>query len=185
MNLSVRCDVYQVEVIMPDEDARLLRELHDQHAQAVWRYVVHLTGDRAMADDIVQETLLRAWRKPSVLDQSQQSARTWMFTVARNLVIDGKRSAASRHEFGTDTLPERPTAGDQADAVLDAWLVSDAIAELSLEHRSVIVHAYYGGRSVAEIARELDIPEGTVKSRLHYGLRALRLALQERGVTSA
>jgi RNA polymerase sigma-70 factor (ECF subfamily) len=168
---------------MPDEDARLLRELHDQHAQAVWRYVVHLTGDRAMADDVVQETLLRAWRRPAVLDQSQQSARAWLFTVARNLVIDDKRSAHSQHEFGTDTLPERPTADDGADAVLDAWLVSDALAELSDEHRAVIVHAYYGGRSIAEISRELEIPEGTVKSRLHYGLRAMRLALQERGVT--
>jgi RNA polymerase sigma-70 factor (ECF subfamily) len=169
---------------MPDEDARLLRELHDQHAQAVWRYVVHLTGDRAMADDVVQETLLRAWRKPTVLDQSQQSARAWLFTVARNIVIDEKRSAHSQHEFGTDTLPERPSSPDDgADAVLDAWLVSDALAELSDEHRAVIVHAYYGGRSIAEISRELEIPEGTVKSRLHYGLRAMRLALQERGVT--
>ncbi|MEY9953781.1 sigma-70 family RNA polymerase sigma factor [Leifsonia sp. EB34] len=169
---------------MPDEDARLLRELHDQHAQAVWRYVVHLTGDRAMADDVVQETLLRAWRKPAVLDQSQQSARAWLFTVARNIVIDDKRSAHSQHEFGTDTLPERPSSpNDGADAVLDAWLVSDALAELSDEHRAVIVHAYYGGRSIAEISRELEIPEGTVKSRLHYGLRAMRLALQERGVT--
>ncbi|MEY9850395.1 sigma-70 family RNA polymerase sigma factor [Leifsonia sp. NPDC056824] len=169
---------------MPDEDARLLRELHDQHAQAVWRYVVHLTGDRAMADDVVQETLLRAWRKPTVLDQSQQSARAWLFTVARNIVIDDKRSAHSQHEFGTDTLPERPSSPDDgADAVLDAWLVSDALAELSDEHRAVIVHAYYGGRSIAEISRELEIPEGTVKSRLHYGLRAMRLALQERGVT--
>lgn len=168
---------------MPDEDARLLRELHDQHAQAVWRYVVHLTGDRAMADDVVQETLLRAWRRPAVLDQSQQSARAWLFTVARNIVIDDKRSAHSQHEFGTDTLPERPTSDDGADAVLDAWLVSDALAELSDEHRAVIVHAYYGGRSIAEISRELEIPEGTVKSRLHYGLRAMRLSLQERGVT--
>ncbi|WP_426626315.1 sigma-70 family RNA polymerase sigma factor [Leifsonia sp. McL0607] len=168
---------------MPDEDARLLRELHDQHAQAVWRYVVHLTGDRAMADDVVQETLLRAWRRPAVLDQSQQSARAWLFTVARNIVIDEKRSAHSQHEFGTDTLPERPSADDGADAVLDAWLVSDALAELSDEHRAVIVHAYYGGRSIAEISRELEIPEGTVKSRLHYGLRAMRLSLQERGVT--
>ena len=168
---------------MPDEDARLLRELHDQHAQALWRYVVHLTGDRAMADDIVQETLLRAWRKPAVLDQSQQSARAWLFTVARNLVIDDKRSAHSQHEFGTDTLPERMSAESETDAVLDAWLVSDALAELSIEHRAVIVHAYFGGRSTAEISRELDIPEGTVKSRLHYGLRAMRLALQERGVT--
>ncbi|QNE34420.1 sigma-70 family RNA polymerase sigma factor [Leifsonia shinshuensis] len=168
---------------MPDEDARLLRELHDQHAQAVWRYVVHLTGDRAMADDVVQETLLRAWRKPAVLDQTQQSARAWLFTVARNIVIDDKRSAHSQHEFGTDTLPERPSQDDGADAVLDAWLVSDALAEISDEHRAVIVHAYYGGRSIAEISRELEIPEGTVKSRLHYGLRAMRLALQERGVT--
>jgi RNA polymerase sigma-70 factor (ECF subfamily) len=168
---------------MPDEDARLLRELHDQHAQAVWRYVVHLTGDRAMADDVVQETLLRAWRKPAVLDQSQRSARAWLFTVARNIVIDDKRSAHAQHEFGTETLPERPSPDDQADAVLDAWLVSDALAELSDEHRAVIVHAYYGGRSISEISRELDVPEGTVKSRLHYGLRAMRLALQERGVT--
>lgn len=168
---------------MPDEDMRLLRELHDEHAQALWRFVVHLTGDRAMADDIVQETLLRAWQRPSVLDQSEKSARAWLFTVARNLVIDDRRSAHTQHEFGTDTLPERAAPSDTTDAVLDAWLVSDALAELSLEHRSVIVHAYYGGRSTAEIARELDIPEGTVKSRLHYGLRALRLALQERGVT--
>ena len=167
---------------MANEDARLLRELHDQHAQAVWRYVVHLTGDRALADDVVQETLLRAWRRPQVLDQSQSSARAWMFTVARNLVIDDKRSAHSIHEIGTDTLPERG-GPSESDAVLDAWLVTDALAELSDEHRAVIVHAYYGGRSIAEISRELDIPQGTVKSRIHYGLRALRLALQERGVT--
>jgi RNA polymerase sigma-70 factor (ECF subfamily) len=72
---------------------------------------------------------------------------------------------------------------DETDARLDAWLLADALSSLSLEHRAVIVHAYYGGRSTAEISRELGIPEGTVKSRMHYGLRALRLALQEKGVT--
>jgi RNA polymerase sigma factor, sigma-70 family len=167
---------------MPDDEAALLRALHDEHAAALWRYVVHLTGDRALADDIVQETLLRAWRRPNVLDQSESSARAWLFTVARNLVIDGTRSARSIHEVGTDVTPERVTA-DETDALLDSWLVSDALAGLSYEHRAVVVHAYYGGRSIAEIARELEIPEGTVKSRLHYGLRALRLALQEKGVT--
>ncbi len=183
LNLFAAGIVSVVEVTMPDEDARLLRELHDEHAGALWRYVVRLTGDRAMADDVVQETLLKAWRRPAVLDQSQQSARAWLFTVARNLVIDDRRSAHQQHELPTETLPERPTAGTEPEAVLDAWLVSDALAELTAEHRAVLVHAYYGGRSIAEIARELDIPEGTVKSRLHYGLRALRLALQERGVT--
>jgi RNA polymerase sigma-70 factor (ECF subfamily) len=167
---------------MPDSADELLRVLHDEHAPALWRYVVWLTGDRQLAEDVVQETLLRAWRRPQVLDQSETSARAWLFTVARNLVVDDYRSARSRHEIGTDTLPERVTE-DATDAVLDAWLVSDALRQLSLDHRLVVVHAYYQGHSTAETARELEIPEGTVKSRLHYALRALRLALQERGVT--
>ncbi|RNE59379.1 sigma-70 family RNA polymerase sigma factor [Cryobacterium tepidiphilum] len=167
---------------MPDDEAALLRALYDEHAGALWRYVVHLTGDRALADDIVQETLVRAWRKPSVLDQRDASARAWLFTVARHLVIDGTRSAQRRHEIDLEALPEQVSA-DETDALLDSWLIADALAALSAEHRFVIVHAYYGGRTVAEIARQLDIPEGTVKSRLHYGLRALRLALQEMGVT--
>jgi RNA polymerase sigma-70 factor (ECF subfamily) len=167
---------------MADDDTALLRALHDEHAAAIWRYVMRLTGDSAFAEDIVQETLLRAWRRPSVLDQSASSARAWLFTVARNLVIDDRRSARARHEFGADPLPER-VAADQTDAVLDSWLVADALAGLSPEHRAVIVCAYYQGRSVAETAVALDIPAGTVKSRLHYALRAMRLALQEQGVT--
>jgi RNA polymerase sigma-70 factor (ECF subfamily) len=167
---------------MTQDDAQLLRALHDEHAAVLWRFVVSLTGDAAQAEDIVQETLLRAWRKASVLDQSDASARAWLFTVARNLVIDGARSAAHRHEVVTDEVPDA-SGRDETDARLDAWLLADALSSLSLEHRAVIVHAYYGGRSTAEIARELDIPEGTVKSRMHYGLRALRLALQEKGVT--
>lgn len=167
---------------MPDDQAELLRVLHDEHAPALWRYVVWLTGDREFAEDVVQEALLRAWRRPRVLDQSETSARAWLFTVARNLVVDHARSARSRNEIVTDAPPERAIA-DQTDALLDAWLVSDALTALSREHRIVIVHSYYLGQSTAEIARELDIPDGTVKSRLHYALRALRLALQERGVT--
>jgi RNA polymerase sigma-70 factor (ECF subfamily) len=169
-------------VSVPDDQAQLLRVLHDEHAPALWRYVVWLTGDRELAEDVVQETLLRAWKRPKVLDQSEASARAWLFTVARNLVVDNFRSARSRNELVTDTVPERAVA-DHTDALLDAWLVSDALTTLSNEHRMVVVHAYYLGQSTAEIARELDIPDGTVKSRLHYALRALRLALQERGVT--
>jgi RNA polymerase sigma-70 factor (ECF subfamily) len=160
----------------------LLRALHDEHAAALWRYVVWICGDRQLAEDVVQETLLRAWRRPRVLDQGESSARAWLFTVARNLVTDHGRSARSRYEVGTDELPERPAA-DEIDALLDRWLVADALTALSPEHRTVVVHAYYLGQPVARIAEELQVPEGTVKSRLHYALRALRLALQERGVT--
>jgi RNA polymerase sigma-70 factor (ECF subfamily) len=168
---------------MVDERIELLRALHDEHAPALWRYVVRLTRDTAFADDVVQETLLRAWRRPHVLDQSESSARAWLFTVARNLVIDDWRSARAQHEISTDTLPERARS-DDTDAVFDAWLVTDALAGLSEDHRAVVVSAYYQGRSVAETAEALDIPPGTVKSRLHYALRAMRLALQERGVSA-
>ena len=167
---------------MNTDEADALRALADAHSAAVWRFVVHLTGDHAGADDVVQETLLRAWRTPAILAQAPESTRSWMFTVARHLVIDEVRSARNRHELTVDEVPER-IERDRTDALFETLLVEEALAGLGLEHRSVIVHAYYGGRSIAEVARELGIPEGTVKSRLHYGLRALRLALQEKGVT--
>ena len=167
---------------MPGDDGARLGALFDAHAAPVWRYVVRLTGDRAGADDIVQETLLRAWRNPRILEQDPATMRSWMMTVARNLVIDDARSARRRHEHVVAELPEL-TGQDDTDALFEALLIEEALAVLSPEHRAVIVHSYYGGRSIAQTAAELDIPEGTVKSRLHYGLRAMRLALQERGVT--
>jgi RNA polymerase sigma-70 factor (ECF subfamily) len=163
-------------------EADALRALADAHSSAIWRYVVHLTGDHAGADDVVQETLLRAWRTPAILAQPPESTRAWMYTVARHLVIDEVRSARKRHELTTDQLPER-SERDRTDALFETLLVEEALASLGIEHRAVIVHAYYGGRSIAEVSRELGIPEGTVKSRMHYGMRALRLALQEKGVT--
>jgi RNA polymerase sigma-70 factor (ECF subfamily) len=167
---------------MPRDDATRLSALYDAHAAPVWRYVVHLTGDRAAADDVVQETLLRAWRTPRILEQDPATTRSWMFTVARNLVIDDARSAHHRREIAVAETPDVVTA-DATDALFEAILIEEALATLSVDHRTVIVRAYYGGLPINEIATELDIPPGTVKSRLHYGLRALRLALQEKGVT--
>ncbi|GAA3614709.1 sigma-70 family RNA polymerase sigma factor SigL [Nonomuraea rosea] len=171
-------------VDMTDAHAALLRALYDEHAPALWRFVVRLTGDNQFAHDVVQETLLRAWKSPEVFHKGETASRAWLYTVARNVVIDHSRSAQVRREVGTDQLPE-PSSADRVDATLDAWLVTDALAQLSENHRTVVVRAYYGGESVAELAEELDLPPGTVKSRLHYALRALRLALQEKGVTTS
>lgn len=166
---------------MAGPDSGALRELHDLHAVALWHYVLRLTHDGARAEDIVQETLLRAWRT-DLADDGSGSVRGWLFTVAHHLVIDDVRSARSRHEVMPGTLPERLTA-DRTDAVFDALVVTDALSSLSTDHRQVVALAYFARMTVAEIAEDLGIPPGTVKSRLHYGLRALRLALQERGVT--
>ncbi|WP_345504186.1 sigma-70 family RNA polymerase sigma factor [Pedococcus ginsenosidimutans] len=161
-----------------------LQGLHDRHAPELWRFAVRLTRDPQLAEDLVQESLLRAWRDPQLGGRSDAQARAWLFTVVRNLVVDRWRSAASRHEVaGLDWVD--PVTGDRTGEVLDRWLIADALGSLSADHRRVVAAAYYEGRSVAEIAAELRIPEGTVKSRLHYGLRSLRLALQEKGVTRA
>jgi RNA polymerase sigma-70 factor (ECF subfamily) len=178
--------LFRVQTVVmtgPDRDEQLLRALHDEYAGPLWSFVLRLTGDRARSQDVVQETLLRAWRKPSVLDEEQGSARAWLFTVARRIVVDEWRSARSRREITVDEPPEQSEA-DQVDALLDGWIIAEALDRLTPEHRAVIVECYYRGRSTAEAADVLRIPAGTVKSRTHYALRALRLAMQEMGVTA-
>lgn len=166
------------------EDAQRLRALHDEYAGSLWSFAVHLTGgDRARAQDVVQETLLRAWRHPEVLADTGGPVRAWLFTVARRIVIDEWRTGRSRHEVVAEAPPEQPD-GDRTDALLDAWLVGEALQRLSPDHRAVLVECFYRGRSTSEAALVLQIPDGTVKSRTHYALRALRLALQEMGVTA-
>jgi RNA polymerase sigma-70 factor (ECF subfamily) len=162
-------------------ESELLRALHDEHAGVLWAYVVRLTnGDRGRAQDVVQETMLRAWRNPQVLDQSRGSARGWLFTVARRIVIDEWRTTRHRAEYVTDMLPEVPVA-DATEQVADRELVVAALRTLSEEHREVLVEMYFRGSSVAQAAEALGVPPGTVKSRSHYALRALRLAIEELG----
>lgn len=161
-----------------------MQALHSEHAPALWSYCLRLTGgDRARAQDVCQETLLRAWQHPDVMARPTPSLRAWLFTVARHVVIDEWRSARSRVELVTDAPPERPLPREEVDQLLQSWMVADALSRLSDDHRRVLYECYYQGRSVAEAARRLGIPEGTVKSRTHYALRALRLALEEMGVT--
>jgi RNA polymerase sigma-70 factor (ECF subfamily) len=168
-----------------DPEAAMMRVLYEEHAGALWRYALRLTGDQARAEDVVQETLLRAWRHPEVTDDVERSARAWLFTVARNLIIDERRSARYRNEAGTPDLEQVAdrAAPDEVDSALDRLLLSTALSQLSEEHRAVIRRSYYQGWTTTQIANDLQIAEGTVKSRLHYAVRALRLNLQEMGVT--
>nr|WP_326847174.1 sigma-70 family RNA polymerase sigma factor [Streptomyces kaniharaensis] len=167
----------------PDEE--LMRALYHEHAGPLFGFVLHLVaGDRQRAEDVVQETLVRAWRNIHRLDPAAGSLRPWLVTVARRIVIDDHRSASSRPRE-VDAAPlELMPAEDELDRALRLMVITDALGDLSPAHREIIVETYLKGRTAHEAAAELGIPAGTVRSRVFYALRSLRLALEERGVTS-
>ena len=170
---------------MPDHDVALMRQLHDEHAEVLWRFCLRLVGhDRGRAEDVVQETMLRAWRHRVILESEPPAVRAWLFKVARNIVIDEWRSRRNRTETPVADVPERGTEDDETDQLLLSWVVAEAVTRLSADHRAVLLECYFRGRPVAEAARRLGVPEGTVKSRTHYALRALKLALEEMGVSA-
>jgi RNA polymerase sigma-70 factor (ECF subfamily) len=170
---------------MSADEMGLMQQLHDEHATALWHHCLRLTGwDRPRAEDLVQETLLRAWRHRSILDSPPPAVRAWLMTVSRNLLIDEWRTRRSRSETTMAEVPEGVDPDDRTDQLLQSWVVAEAITKLSADHRDVLRECYYGRRTVSEAALRLGIPEGTVKSRTHYALRALRLALEEMGITA-
>ncbi|MGI5401197.1 sigma-70 family RNA polymerase sigma factor [Streptomyces sp. CA-135486] len=167
-----------------DEQERALRALYEEQADPLYTYVVRLLGgDRYRAEDIVQETLLRCWRRQD-LGVGGQLLRPWLFRVARNLVIDGHRRRLARpHEIdGGNWLAELSDEADEIEELLSSVVVGEALKALAPAHREVLYETYFVGRTTQEAAVALGVPQGTVKSRVFYALRALRLALEERGV---
>ncbi|WP_424750234.1 sigma-70 family RNA polymerase sigma factor, partial [Mycobacterium sp.] len=89
-----------------------MKALYDEHAAVLWRYALRLTGDASQSEDVVQETLLRAWQHPEVIGDTERSVRAWLFTVARNMIIDDRRSARYRNVVGSldqEGAPEQST----------------------------------------------------------------------------
>lgn len=167
------------------DDAEFVRVLYAEHGDALYAHALRLSGgDRQRAEDLVQETLLRAWRHPEGLDPERGSVRAWLFTTARHLSIDAWRRRSVRvPEVMTDSPPE-PVTEDETERAVEGWLVAEALRRLTPAHREVLVECFYRGRSVNEAAALLGVPPGTVKSRTHYALRSLRLVLEEMGVNS-
>jgi RNA polymerase sigma-70 factor, ECF subfamily len=155
-------------------DEALVRSLFNEHGKAMLGYATRLTGDRAAAEDVVQEAMLRAWRSPDSLINSRGSVRGWLLTVIRNIIIDRARARNARPTEVAETQNTVPVERDHADRVVDSIVVLDALEHLSAEHRDVLVQMYLHGRTVGETAEVLGIPSGTVKSRSYYALRALR-----------
>jgi RNA polymerase sigma-70 factor, ECF subfamily len=163
----------------PIADEARMREL-DRNRGALLRYLRRLTppGSPCTADDLLQETMLRAWRHLDGVPEGSEAQRRWLFTVARRIAIDMHRKRQTRpEEVGLLETDMSSSAGAAAETVIATLTLRDAVGELGAAHRSVLLELYVKGRSVGEVAALLDLPPGTVKSRAHYGVRHLRDAL--------
>jgi RNA polymerase sigma-70 factor, ECF subfamily len=161
----------------PTNDEAIVRSLYEQHGRSLLAYATRLTGDRAAAEDVVQETLVRAWKHAATLSEERGSVRGWLLTVARNIVTDRARAKAARPQEVAESPATPPIERDHSQSVVDTMVVLEALGRVSPEHRDVLVELYYRGHSVNEAATALGIPPGTVKSRRYYALRALKAAI--------
>ncbi|TVZ76760.1 sigma-70 family RNA polymerase sigma factor [Streptomyces sp. BK340] len=178
-----RVSVQEADEAPPTERATLdeetLHELYRLHGSYLFRALLRLTsGDRGRAEDVLQETLVRAWQHPAAMSRGPEHARPWLFTVARRIAIDHFRMQAARPQETTDEVPEEyANVADPFDDVLVARDMEVVLAELAPHQREVLIELHMRDRSVAETAGILGVPVGTVKSRNFYAIRSLREAL--------
>jgi RNA polymerase sigma-70 factor (ECF subfamily) len=168
---------------MLDADAEWVSAAYAAHGHELYRFALRSLGDAGLAEEAVQTTYLRAWRNAARYDEELGSLRTWLFAIIRNVVIDLARARRVRPPLASDEPVDTfaATAGHDIDRVLVSWQVEEALRRLSHDHRTVLVETYFRARPYDAVAADLGIPVGTVKSRVYYALKALRLALDELG----
>ena len=158
---------------------RDVREAYAAHSGELYGFAMRSLGDAGLAEEAVQETFLRAWKAGERYDPEIGSLRTWLFAILRNVVIDLGRARASRPRVGPETGIE-PSV-EPLEQTLIAWQVEEAMRRIAEDHRRVLLETHFRARPYSEVAEELGVPEGTIKSRVYYGLKALRVALEEMG----
>nr|WP_042189167.1 sigma-70 family RNA polymerase sigma factor [Kibdelosporangium sp. MJ126-NF4]CEL18700.1 RNA polymerase sigma-54 factor RpoN [Kibdelosporangium sp. MJ126-NF4]CTQ98184.1 RNA polymerase sigma-54 factor RpoN [Kibdelosporangium sp. MJ126-NF4] len=170
-------------VDLRDEDE--MRAAYDAHGAELYRFALRQLGDVDAARDVVQEVFLRAWSSAARFDQSVASLRVWLFAIARNAVIDHIRHTRARpvSPASGETIADLADVNDDfADAMVVNWIIEEALRRLTPQHREALVETYLRGRPCEEVAAEFGVPAGTVRSRVFYGLKALRLVMDEIGV---
>ncbi|OYD69907.1 sigma-70 family RNA polymerase sigma factor [Rhodococcus sp. OK302] len=162
-------------------DESALRVAYEDHAGELFRFAHRSLGDIGVAEEAVQETFLRAWRAARSFQPETASLRTWLFSICRNIVIDISRARASRPLMAGAEPPDTPSASRPLEELVVGLQVEEALRRLSEQHRQVLVEVHLRDRPAADVAAQLGIPEGTVRSRVYYGLKALKLVLEEMG----
>jgi RNA polymerase sigma-70 factor (ECF subfamily) len=166
-----------------------LAEVYRRHAGAVYALARRVTNASSVAEEVVQEVLLKLWSQPERFDADRGSLRSFLLTQAHSRAVDIARSDSSRRRREeTDNARTAKAGYDVEHEVWDiamAEQVKGAMSALPVDERNAIELAYFGGHSYRDVARILDQPEGTVKSRIRSGLRRLRVELQAVGIVGA
>ncbi|WP_447002033.1 sigma-70 family RNA polymerase sigma factor [Saccharothrix isguenensis] len=149
------------------------------HGSALLAYASRLTGDRHRAEDVVQETWVRAWRNQERLTEDRGSVRGWLLRVAHNIVVDQHRSRRARPTEVEMPEGDFAVVRESSDDVLNRMVVDSVLDVLPSPHRATVVEVYFADRTAAGAAEVLRVPVGTVKSRVHKALRTLRQTLPE------
>ncbi|GAA4111955.1 sigma-70 family RNA polymerase sigma factor [Nocardioides fonticola] len=163
-----------------------------RHGPEIYRFALRSLADPGAAQDATQETFLKAWRHADRFDPELASLRVWLFGIARNVVIDQLRHQQVRpwqRPVEPPTTSDRTplpadTADDPAEELMTRWVVQEALARIAEPQRAAIVQVHLRQRPYAEVAAELGVPIGTLRSRVFYGLKALRATMDAMGVTA-
>jgi RNA polymerase sigma-70 factor, ECF subfamily len=162
-----------------------LRVLYDLHGAEIFRFCHRIVDDRGLAEEATQETFLRAWKSRDRWDGGVASVRTWLFSIARNVCIDLLRARNIRPSLSKSQDGDGPDGQGFDDPAYDAFLegsmLEEGLRRIKEDQRHAIVETYLKGRPYPEVAKELGVPEATLRTRVFYGLKALRRALEEMG----
>lgn len=169
---SGRADTADSSNALSEDPVEVIYRLH---GKPLYRFLLRITlGDHRQAEDLLQETLFRAWRYLQDHTADVTRLRPWLYTVARRVAIDAARAGQARPtEVILTDLASVPAASDDIERLLNVLTIRSGLKSLSPAHRNVLIEVFYHDRTAAQAAAVLGIPEGTVRSRVFYALRAL------------
>lgn len=179
---ALRVDEDQLLQAVGRGDVDALRALYRSFERPLYALGIRWLNDPKLAEELVQEVTLRVWRRASRFDPARGASSSWIFGIARNVAADLARARAKAPVPVADA-PDALAPWDE-DRAWTAWEVARAVALLPEDQRRVVELAYANQMTQSEIAAELGIPLGTVKTRLYTALRKLRAIFAERGIAS-
>jgi len=182
----------QLMALVIKQDMAAYKTLYERYKRAVLGLAYKILGDRAAAEEVMQETFWRIWDSAASFDTQRGSLPNWMFGIARNLSIDIVRrgqkikmqALPDLHHDHVEVMPHYQDEHDVADAALSLLRhkqVHIALTELPTEQRDVVEWIYFQGKTRRQIAQEMDIPFGTINTRAKLALDKLKRVLQAQG----